>query len=277
MGELLESLRVLPSVITRLRRPTLTSLGRRTHGLCHACGARGAFAFADIVPPVLAEDWGLTPSMKAAIDRRESGVCGVCENPYRGRQIARALVALYGRRGETSLADLVGGERFAAMRILGMDLPFLRVLEKCPGFSASDYITSLVPARRRPDHGLPFADASLDLVLASDTLEHIPAYRRVLREIGRVLVPGGRFVTIQPVVLARKTVTRCVVDDAGTVRHLRPPSYHCRQSDDSLVFVEFGIDFLDELDAAGLAATVYFYNLPADDYTWVAVGEKRRR
>jgi hypothetical protein len=55
------------------------------------------------------------------------------------------------------------------------------------------------------------------------------------------------------------------------VRGLLPPSYHCRGADDSLVFVEFGIEFLDEVAAAGLEMTMYFYNVPADDSTWVAV------
>ena len=230
----------------------------------------------DVVPAGLAEDWRLRPDMKAAMDRRESGACLVCRNSYRGRQLARALVELYGRHGEASLAELTRSEHFRRLKILGVDLDSLGMLDECPGFSRSNYITSLIPARGLPDHGVPFADASLDLVLASDTLEHVPGYRRVLEEIRRVLAPGGRFVTVQPVILSRKTVTRCVVEEGGPVRHLLPPSYHCRGADDSLVFVEFGIELLDEIEAAGLDVAVYFYNVPADDYTWVAVCEKTK-
>jgi SAM-dependent methyltransferase len=39
---------------------------------------------------------------------------------------------------------------------------------------------------------LPFADHSLDLILSSDTLEHLPDPRRVLRELHRCLRSGGR-------------------------------------------------------------------------------------
>lgn len=39
---------------------------------------------------------------------------------------------------------------------------------------------------------LPFADASFDLVCLFDTMEHIPDEARALREVHRVLVPGGR-------------------------------------------------------------------------------------
>ena len=41
-------------------------------------------------------------------------------------------------------------------------------------------------------HDLPFADASYDLVALFDCLEHIPDEGRALREILRILRPGGR-------------------------------------------------------------------------------------
>lgn len=214
------ALRVIARVLPRLRRPTFRSLGLQSHGLCHACGTITEFDVREVFWPALVTEWRLTPAMKAAFDRRESGMCPVCNNNYRNRQLARALVDVYGRNGEVSVAELTRSEHFRSLRILGIDLDFLLMLEECPGFSRSNYITSLIPARGLPDNGLPFGDGRFDLILVSDTLEHTPAYRRALREISRVLKPDGQFVTVQPVILSRRTLTRCVVDEAGLVRHL---------------------------------------------------------
>lgn len=45
---------------------------------------------------------------------------------------------------------------------------------------------------------LPFADNSLDKIICSEVLEHIPDYYAVLREITRVLKPGGLLAVTVP-------------------------------------------------------------------------------
>jgi 2-polyprenyl-6-hydroxyphenyl methylase/3-demethylubiquinone-9 3-methyltransferase len=40
---------------------------------------------------------------------------------------------------------------------------------------------------------LPFADGAFDAVVAADVLEHVPDLPAVVRELGRVLAPGGSF------------------------------------------------------------------------------------
>lgn len=45
---------------------------------------------------------------------------------------------------------------------------------------------------------LPFADASFDLVVANLVLHHIRPLETLLREVHRVLVPGGQFAALEP-------------------------------------------------------------------------------
>ena len=45
---------------------------------------------------------------------------------------------------------------------------------------------------------LPFADGQFDIVLATDTIEHIDDDRKALQEIHRVLVPGGYAMIVVP-------------------------------------------------------------------------------
>ena len=60
-------------------------------------------------------------------------------------------------------------------------------------------------------HPLPYPDASFDLVTCSEVLEHVENYRAVLREIYRVLKPGGLMVVTTPNVLNMKSRLRYMV------------------------------------------------------------------
>lgn len=46
--------------------------------------------------------------------------------------------------------------------------------------------------------GLPFGDRTFDAAICSEVLEHVPDDRRVIREMARVLKPGGRAVVTVP-------------------------------------------------------------------------------
>ncbi len=96
---------------------------------------------------------------------------------------------------------------------------------------------------------LSFPDASVDLLVSSDVLEHVPDLPGALSESRRVLKPGGRHVfTVPP---KRRTVNRASIESGETV-HRVEPEYHRDPTADGriLVYWEVGID-----DAAEALAT----------------------
>ncbi|HTB62367.1 MAG TPA: class I SAM-dependent methyltransferase [Opitutales bacterium] len=55
---------------------------------------------------------------------------------------------------------------------------------------------------------LPYPDATFDLVTCTEVIEHLEHYRFTLREIYRVLKPGGRLVVTTPNILNMKSRAR---------------------------------------------------------------------
>jgi SAM-dependent methyltransferase len=84
-------------------------------------------------------------------------------------------------------------------RYVGLESPS-SVLEKRP-----DLWAILARLKRAVDvfgdgNRLPFADASVDTVLSTEVLEHVPDPRRCMREMARILKPGGRLLVTVPFV-----------------------------------------------------------------------------
>lgn len=80
---------------------------------------------------------------------------------------------------------------------------------------ACDYAADLMKLRDVPvdvidlnEERLPYADASFDLVTCTEVVEHIEHYRESLREVHRVLRPGGVFVVTTPNILNLKSRVR---------------------------------------------------------------------
>ncbi len=165
--------------------------------------------------------------------------------------MAAVLLELYGAQ-VASIAALVDEERFASLLVAELNMvgrmhPFLA---KHPGLTFAEYPEEDV-------HALSYADASFDLVLTSDTLEHVADPMSGFAELRRVLRPGGRHVFTVPVDPARaRTHSR---DGLPAQHHGRgggPYALVSRKAD-MLAYTEFGADLPDLLDAVGFETIVH--------------------
>jgi SAM-dependent methyltransferase len=105
-----------------------------------------------------------------------------------------------------------------------------------------------VPAVRVDVARLQFADAQFDLLICNHVLEHVPDDRLAMRELFRVLRPGGQAILQVPISDAL-TLTR--EDPAVTEPHERERMFG--QADHVRIY---GRDYSDRLSAAGFVVEV---------------------
>ena len=266
----------------RFGRPILLNLRpiRNHHhdeyGWCSVCGAEAKFTFNSWVIPVDQFAAFSDATLAAAYARRESLFCRFCCSSLRVRNMADVLLLLYGD-GLKSVAELVDQEGFrshdiAEINTIGSMGSLHTFLARLPHLSFSEYhgadqLGEVIDGARNEDIcRLTYADESFDLVLSSDTLEHVRDFREALRETRRVLRPGGRHVFTVPMVATReKSFARVAFDKEGQPINLLPPLYHGRgrglyrfipASEDLLTFTEFGRDLTDHMREAGFEPEV---------------------
>jgi len=108
-----------------------------------------------------------------------------------------------------------------------------------------------------PATALPFADASFDVVVTSDVMEHVRLDDLAHREIRRVLKPGGFYVFTVPHFRDRETLVRVRIvdpDDPAKDVDVLPREYHGdANSEDgrALAYRGFGTDLDDTLRSLG--------------------------
>lgn len=130
-----------------------------------------------------------------------------------------------------------------------------RLKESAPAnYTAYDF----EPSRyRHLDHvkhadlsGLPMADASVDLFICNHVLEHVPDVAAALREIYRVLKPGGTAILQVPLALRLDRSIELPLTSTGEERIER-----LGQDDHLRLFTP--ADYLATLEAAGFAVERY--------------------
>ena len=195
--------------------------------MCPICALSEQFTGA-VLWPKLIEEWGLSEEEVAYIDDQQGTVCRGCGANLRSMALARALCIA--TQWPTTLDALLSENRCDGLQILEVN-------------EAGTLHSRL---RRFPGHHfatfpgidlckMPYEGESFDLVIHSDTIEHVEDPCRAFQEILRIGKPGGATVFTVPILVGRMTRSRLGL----------PPSYHGAKDTaqpDMLVHTEFGAD-----------------------------------
>ncbi len=232
---------------------------------------------------VLDDQWRPTIALQAALrDARASasvpGYCWTCQAPSQflydlqysnGRDVnwrERLVCARCGLNNRLRLTvQVIDAEGLRGRGYLTEHVtPLARLLrERFPGLVTSEYLgpdhapgqVSRKGIRHEDLRRLSLADAGTDFVVSCDVLEHIADYATALRELARILVPGGLVLLTLPFLLhAADNLVRARLE-GGRLVHLLEPEYHGDPvgGQGVLCYYHFGWQLLDDLRRAGFA------------------------
>jgi SAM-dependent methyltransferase len=102
---------------------------------------------------------------------------------------------------------------------------------------------------------LSYPDASFDVLICLEVLEHVPNYQAAIAEFSRVLRPGGYLLLSVPTALGSdENIVRARVTPDGAIVHICTPEYHgdpLNPENGILCFYHFGWKLLSEIKIAG--------------------------
>ena len=217
--------------------------------ICSICGASD-LADQNVLWPELTEAWQLSDEEITYVNRQQGRHCTQCHANLRIMALGCALRSAVGARG--AIRSLVATGLLDSKRILDLNgaAGLSDTLSALPHYVRADF----------PDidmHRLPYPDGSFDLLIHSDTLEHVAQPVAALESCRRVLSAGGRLCFTVPVIVGRLTRNR-----AGLA-----PSYHGNSDtspEDFLVHTEYGADAWTQVLRAGFSnVTINHVEYPA--------------
>ena len=174
------------------------------------------------------------------------------------------------------------GESLSGKSVLELDphSPLQETLSRARFYTRSFYEASAPRGFARTDGAiceditsLTFEDSSLDIIISSDVLEHVPRLDLAFRETARVLKPGGvHLFTVPP---RSKTKKRADLTEKG-IFYLEAPEYHRDPlaPQGILAFWDVGPDLPEVISSPGLEIKVARGPV-GDDGRIVWVAERR--
>jgi SAM-dependent methyltransferase len=204
---------------------------------CTVCGGT-AFALVDVLGDALVQQWRLDAYEARYIRRQQGFHCTACRSTMRCMVLAIAIHRLFGWGG--TFDAFVRSDEARTLATLEIN--------EAGGLSAAFAKLPRHHIVRYPEVdmlSLPFGDAKFDLVVHSDTLEHVRDPVAGLAECRRVLRPGGACAFTVPMLVGRLTRDRTGL----------PESFHGTPADGRgyLTYTEFGADAWRFTVAAGFS------------------------
>jgi len=262
------------------------AIRHRRFGRCAVCGRWGPRLYRRwIVWPELERRWGLEPLEAEALAHKESDACAFCGAKLRARRIAQALLITLGGdpppwRSIRDWTRSPNAQRLAIAEVNEIE-GLHAELARLPGFAPSEYIEGAEPGaivdgvRCEDLTRLTYHAERFDLLLSSETLEHVPDLPKALSEIRRVLKPGGSHIFTVPVrPSVPRTFERRRINPDGAIVDAHPPIAHPGGDWGYPVFTEFGADLPERLQAAGFEVRVLFGPTRVEDLAQVYVCRK---
>jgi SAM-dependent methyltransferase len=216
---------------------------------CTVCGGV-EFRRTDVLWPALIREWQLSESETEYINRQQGKYCTTCQSNLRSIALANGIRDFLGTTSH--LVQAASSPEYQQVRLLEINeayslTPLLR------RFAAYTFASH----PQVDMHALPYPDKTFDLVVHSDTLEHVDNPVHALSECRRVLRNGGALCFTAPMVVGRMSRSRQGL----------PKSYHGTAnmtSDDYSVKTEFGADLWTYVLEAGFdKVTIHPVEFPA--------------
>ena len=216
---------------------------------CKVCGS-DQFVQSTPIWADLIRDWQLSPDEVSYMNEQQGTFCSRCGANLRSIALASAVLRhLY---LNATLVDSIKSDKMRQLSILeineaGTLSPYLSNL--------TGHVFGAYPELDM--HSMPYPNDEFDLILHSDTLEHVPNPVHALNECRRVLKPTGVLCFTVPIVVGRLSRDR-----TGLAK-----SYHGQsvtRQEDYTVHTEFGADVWTYVLKAGFSSIeVHSFKYPS--------------
>jgi SAM-dependent methyltransferase len=201
----------------------ISTIGNKT---CPVCGSN-EFTKVKVLWNELISDWKLSADEVKYIDIQQGLSCAICRNNVRSMVLAKGIL---NRLGSSQTLQKTAQNTQSGLNILEINnagnlSPYLSGF---PGHVLISYPEADMM-------NLKFSDETWDLIVHSETLEHVTDPVKGLKETHRVLRKGGASIFTVPIVVGRMTRSRNGLKD----------SYHgdpLKRTSDYRVVTEFGAD-----------------------------------